>query len=74
LWRILTADRASAYETPFAGIALTAWVSVLGFLVVEIFGSMSSLIEDTERLYRAHVRNGMLAMGFDLDLVKSTSV
>jgi len=41
--------------------------------VIEIFGSMTSLIEDTDRLYRAHVRNGMLARGFDLDLVQAIS-
>ncbi len=70
LWRVLTADGASTYEPPFAGIVLSAWASVLGYLVIEIFGSMSSLIEDTDRLFRAHVRNGMLAMGFDLDLVE----
>jgi hypothetical protein len=46
---------------------------LLGYLVVEIFGSLPSLIDDTDRLYRAHVRNGMLAMGFDVDLVEATS-
>jgi len=34
---------------------------------------LSSLIEETDRLYWAHVRNGMLAMGFNLDLVEATS-
>jgi len=71
LWRSLVADSASNYESPFAGIVLSAWSSVLGYLVTEVFGSMSSLIEDTDRLYRAHVRNGMLAMGFDLALVRA---
>jgi len=73
LWRILTADSASNYESPYAGIVLSAWASLLGYLVVEIFGSLPSLIDDTDRLYRAHVRNGMLAMGFDVDLVEATS-
>ena len=73
LWRALTADSASNYEPPFAGIVLSAWASVLGYLVIEIFGSMSSLIEDTDRLYRAHVRNVMLTIGFDLELVESTN-
>jgi AcrR family transcriptional regulator len=73
LWRLLTADRASIYEPPFAGIVLSAWAAVLGYLVVEIFGSMASLIEDTDRLFRAHVRNGMLAMGFDQIEVEATS-
>jgi hypothetical protein len=72
LWRSLTADQASNYQAPFAGIALSAWAAVLGYLVIEIFGSMSSLIEDTDRLYSAHVRNGMLSMGFDLKLVEGT--
>ena len=73
LWRSLTADRTSGYEPPFAGIVLSAWVAVLGYLVVEIFGSMASLIEDTDRLYAAHVRNGMLAMGFERGPVEATS-
>jgi AcrR family transcriptional regulator len=73
LWRLLTADRASNYEPPFAGIVLSAWASVLGYLVIEIFGSMASLIEDTDRLFGAHVRNGMLAMGFNQIEVEATS-
>jgi AcrR family transcriptional regulator len=74
LWRSLTADQTSAYQPPFAGIVLSAWAAVLGYLVVEIFGSMSSLIDDTDRLYSAHVRNGMLTMGFDLELIEATDL
>jgi AcrR family transcriptional regulator len=73
LWRTLVPDPASTYQAPFAGIVLSAWASVLGYLVIERFGSLSSLIEDTDRLYLAHVRNGMLAMGFNRDLVEATS-
>ncbi len=51
-----------------AGIALTAWASVLGFLTLEIFGSLTRLISDTDELYRAHVHTVMLGMGFDPDL------
>jgi len=72
LFRLLTADSASIYQPPFAGIVLSAWAAVLGYLVIEIFGSMTSLIEDTDRLFSAHVRNGMLAMGFDQIEVEAT--
>jgi len=54
-----------------AGIALSAWASVLGFLTLEIFGSLTRLITDTDELYRAHVRTVMLGMGFDPDLTST---
>lgn len=47
-----------------AGIALSAWASVLGYLTLEIFGSLTRLISDTDELYRAHVHTVMLGMGF----------
>src|SRR2546423_834824 len=43
------------YPPRLAGIALTAWASVLGFLVTEIFGSLPRLVTDTDQMYRAHV-------------------
>jgi Tetracyclin repressor-like, C-terminal domain len=45
-----------------AGIALNAWASVLGYLTLEIFGSLTRLITDTDELYRAHVHTVMLSM------------
>jgi hypothetical protein len=39
LWRSLPADHASSYEAPFAGIVLSEWASVLGFLVTEFLGA-----------------------------------
>jgi len=47
-----------------AAIALSAWVSLLGHLVGEIFGSLDHLVTDADELYRAHVRTVMLGMGF----------
>jgi AcrR family transcriptional regulator len=55
-----------------AGIALNAWASVLGYLTLEIFGSLTRLISDTDELYRAHVHTVMLGMGFDPDLTSTT--
>jgi AcrR family transcriptional regulator len=70
LWQILTGSRASSEDGRLAGIALSAWASLLGYLVAEIFGSLRQLIEDTESLYLAHVRTVMLGMGFDRTLVE----
>jgi AcrR family transcriptional regulator len=47
-----------------AAIALTAWASILGYLVTEIFGSLRQLITDPGRLWDAHLRTVMLGMGF----------
>jgi AcrR family transcriptional regulator len=47
-----------------AAIALTAWASILGYLVAEIFGSLPQLITDPGRLWDAHLRTVMLGMGF----------
>src|SRR6266487_1320490 len=60
LWQTLAGDRASSGEARLAGIVLSAWASMLGYLVAEIFGSLRQLTEDTDELYRAHVRTVML--------------
>jgi hypothetical protein len=73
LWQAILADRASLYEPRLAGIILTAWASVLGYLVAEIFGSLTRLVNDTDRLYATHVRTLTLGMGFDPDLVEATT-
>jgi len=58
-------DRAAAHHPPrLAAVVLTAWASLLGYLVAEIFGSLPRLIDDTDQLYRAHLRTVMLGMGF----------
>lgn len=64
-----------AGEVPprLAGIALNAWASVLGFLTLEIFGSLTRLITDTDELYRAHVHTVMLGMGFDPGLTSTAT-
>jgi len=60
-------DRAPAHHPPrLAAVVLTAWASLLGYLTAEIFGSLPRLIDDTDRLYRAHLRTVMLGMGFHL--------
>jgi len=56
-----------------AGIALNAWASVLGYLGLEIFGSLTRLITDTDELYRAHVHTVMLGMGFDPGLTSTAA-
>jgi hypothetical protein len=42
-------------------------------LTLEIFGSLTRLISDTDELYRAHVHTVMLGMGFDPDLTSTTT-
>ena len=62
---ILLGEGASNLPPQLAGITLTAWTSVLGYLTAEIFGSLRALVADTETLYQAHIRTIMLGMGFD---------
>ncbi len=69
LLRDLLDQAPAGYPPRLAGIALNAWACVLGYLVAEIFGSLSRLVSDTEQLYRAHLRTVMLGMGFDPALV-----
>jgi hypothetical protein len=58
-------DRAAPnYPPRLAAVVLNAWASLLGYLVTEIFGSLPRLIDDTDQLYRAHLRTVMLGMGF----------
>jgi AcrR family transcriptional regulator len=52
-----------------AAITITAWASILGYLVAEIFGSLPQLITDPGRLWDAHLRTVMLGMGFNPALV-----
>ena len=47
-----------------AAIAISAWASILGYLVTEIFGSLPQLITDPGRLWDAHLRTVMAGMGF----------
>jgi len=64
LWAALAGESASAGEPVLAGIVLSAWASLLGYLVAEIFGSLTQLITSTDMLYQAHVGTVMLGMGF----------
>src|SRR6266571_4990814 len=65
LWASVLAGQAHDYEPRLAGIILTAWASVLGYLSAEIFGSLTALVADTGLLYRAHIRAVMTGMGYD---------
>jgi AcrR family transcriptional regulator len=73
LLRTLLGDAAPDYPPRLAGIALSAYASLLGYLVAEIFGSLTRLI-DTERLYQAHVRTVMLGVGFDPALINTALI
>lgn len=66
LWEAILAGQPHEHEPRLAGIILTAWASVIGYLSAEIFGSLTALITDTDRLYDAHVRAVMLTMGYNL--------
>jgi hypothetical protein len=52
---------------------LSAWASLLGYLVTEIFGSLTLLITDTGLLYQAHLRTAMLGMGYQPALVEQAA-
>jgi hypothetical protein len=64
LWSALAGDGPLIGDPALAGILLTAWASLLGYLVAEIFGSLTDLITSTDLLYQAHVRIVMAGMGF----------
>jgi AcrR family transcriptional regulator len=63
---ILLTDSAD-YPPQLAGIALNAAAGVLGFLSLETFGSLARLIDNTDTLYRSHLRTIMLGMGYNPD-------
>ena len=73
LWDALLGERARAYPPRLAGIILTAWASVVGYLSAEIFGSLTALITDTDRLYEAHIRAVMTVMGYDPALAEAAT-
>jgi len=70
-WSDLLRGPAGGYEPRIAGIVLNAWASLQGFLVAEVLGNLSILVDDTDSLYRAHVHTVMLGMGFDPVLVEA---
>jgi hypothetical protein len=49
--------------------SFSAWASILGCIVAEIFGSLPQLITDPGRLWDAHLRTVMLGMGYDHALI-----
>jgi hypothetical protein len=66
---IAAMDAQPAGEPALAGIVLSAWASLLGYLVAEIFGSLTQLIASTDLLYQAHIRTVMLGMGYQPDVI-----
>jgi len=68
---VVPPGRRRGVALPAAGgrIVDCAWASVLGFLVSEIVGSMTSLFADTDRVYDAHLRTVMAGMGYDRELI-----
>jgi AcrR family transcriptional regulator len=69
LWKTLMGDQEPLYKSRLAGIVLSAYYSMQGYLAAEIFGSLVHLIENSDRLYDAHIRTAMLGMGFRPELV-----
>lgn len=64
LLRDLLGEAATTYPPQHAGIVLNAWAALLGYLMIEVFGSLAQLVDDTDQLFRAHLRTVMLGMGF----------
>jgi AcrR family transcriptional regulator len=58
-------DPEETNEPRIVAIVMNARASMMGYLVAEIFGSLALLVNDAEKLYRAHLRSVMLGMGFD---------
>jgi AcrR family transcriptional regulator len=73
LWEAIMAGQAHGDQPRLAGIILTAWASVMGYLSAEIFGSLTELVGDTDSLYRGHVRAVMAAMGYDPALAEAAA-
>ena len=73
LWSALAGNNTPAGKPALAGVVLSAWASLLGYLVAEIFGSLTRLITDTDLLYQAHVRTVTLGMGYRRDLVEQAA-
>ena len=73
LWEAILKDQAQAYQPWLAGIILTAWASIIGYLSAEIFGSLTSLVADTGTLYRSHIRAVMTSMGYVARLAEAAT-
>src|SRR6266581_863735 len=69
LWGTLAGDSGMAGQPQIAGIVISAWAALLGYLVAEIFGSLTQLITSTDLLYQAHVRTVMRGMGYQPALI-----
>jgi len=73
LWEAIVAGQADGDQPRLAGIILTAWASIIGYLSAEIFGSLTALVGDTDSLYRGHVRTVMAAMGYGPALARTAA-
>jgi AcrR family transcriptional regulator len=73
LLRTLLGDAVDRFPARYAGILLNAWASLRGYLMGEIFGSLTQLVPDTEKLYNAHLRTVTLGAGFKPTLLDRLS-
>jgi AcrR family transcriptional regulator len=64
LLRTLLGDAVDQFPARYAGILLNAFASLRGYLMGEIFGSLTDLVDDTDQLYDAHLRTVMAGAGF----------
>jgi AcrR family transcriptional regulator len=64
LLRDLTGRVGLAPSGQVVAIVSNAWASVRGYLAMEIFGSLTQIIPDTDTLYQAHISTIMTGMGF----------
>lgn len=65
LWNYLLGDAAPSYPPRLAGLLLNAFASLRGYLMGEVLGSVSDLVDDPDQLFQAHLHTVMLGMGFD---------
>lgn len=72
-WSDLLRGPIGGYEPRIIGIVFSAWASLRGYLMAEVFGNLPVLIDDTDALCRAHVRTVMLGMGYDPALVDAAA-
>jgi len=63
LLRALLGDVADT-AGPVPAVVMSAWMSVLGFIAAEVFGSVDQLVADADQFYECHLATVTLGMGF----------
>ncbi|MGX1778454.1 TetR/AcrR family transcriptional regulator [Nocardia brasiliensis] len=51
-------------SSPWAAILHNAWVSILGFIISELWGNLTRLVADTDPLFDSHLTTVLRGMGF----------